>query len=107
MRSVPCALVLLCATAGSLGFPVGAGGLLSSACAQPADAPKLPPDPERIAEALRQRFGEAVRAVRVEVEDDGQDVLVRLRGEVSDEAIRDAVMQEVIARVERLRFQDF
>jgi hypothetical protein len=74
----------------------------------PAGEATIPPDPRKIAEMLRNRFGAAaVRAIRVEVEDDGSDVRVRLRGEVPSESIRDGVIREVAARVERLRFQDF
>lgn len=74
----------------------------------PDDGSKVAPDREAIAAMLRRRFGDrAVRSMRIEVADDGQDVRVRLRGEVPTEALRDAIQQEVASRVERMRFQDF
>ncbi len=73
-----------------------------------ADKPKVKPDASAITDMLKQGFGaDAMRAVRVSVEDDGTDARVTLRGEVPSENLKQAVINEVAARVERLRFQDF
>lgn len=74
----------------------------------PATLPKVPPTEQGILQMLRERFGaDAVRTLRVEVDDRSGGTRVRLDGEVPTEEFRQAMMKEVEVRVQGLRISDF
>ncbi len=99
--------------AGSAGAAAGPAGTAAEAQvhASPGDPhalPKVPAQAEAISSMLGERFGEATaRTIRVEVDKHGGGTRVSLTGEVPNQEIRQAVMNEVEARVEGMKFQDF
>lgn len=74
----------------------------------PGKLPKVAAEEKAIAAMLRERFGETVaRRIHVAVENKPEGLRVGLSGDVPDEKFRVAIMNEVEARVEGIRFQDF
>lgn len=73
----------------------------------PNDLPKVPADEASIRAMLRERFGDAVaRTLRFEIEDQG-GIRLGVQGEVPSDEVRVAVMNELSARVEGVRYEDF
>src|SRR5581483_550286 len=98
--------------------PAGGSSSANPAAAAPADVhappgdpsklPKVPATFDAISQMLRDRFTEpVVRNVRVGIDTTTSGISVSLTGEVPNEEIRQAVMNEVAARVEGLKNQDF
>jgi WD40 repeat protein len=108
MRTLARSVVLVLLALGACGEDRGGGPTFEVPKGDPATLPKVAADATAIGAMLRERFGDDVaRNVEVEVSGDAGAAQVRLRGEVPNEALRDAVMREVAARVTGMAIQDF